>query len=145
MPMSTLIGSQAPPFELLCTRLAETGRDRVALDDYRGRWLVLVFYPRDFSLICPTELIGLSQRFDEFAAHECALLGISCDSVESHEHWISSPRARGGLGGLNFPLASDTRRHGRPKLWRVPGGARGRCARAVHHRSRWPDPVPGCP
>ena len=105
--MSTLIGNLAPAFDLPCTRFAEPARDRVALSDYRGRWLVLVFYPRDFSLICPTELIGLSQRFDEFAAHDCALLGISCDSVASHERWIATPRANGGLGGLNFPLASD--------------------------------------
>ena len=72
-----------------------------------GRWLVLVFYPRDFSLVCPTELIGLSQRFDEFAAQKCELLGVSCDSVESHERWIATPRSRGGLGGLSFPLGSD--------------------------------------
>ena len=77
------------------------------LADYRGRWLVLVFYPSDFSLVCPTELIGLSQRFDEFAEHGCDLLGISCDSVESHERWIATPMSRGGLGGLSFPLASD--------------------------------------
>jgi alkyl hydroperoxide reductase subunit AhpC len=105
--MSTLIGNPAPAFDLPCTRFTEPGRERVALGDYRGRWLVLVFYPRDFSLICPTELIGLSQRYDEFAAHDCALLGISCDSVVSHERWIATPRANGGLGGLNFPLASD--------------------------------------
>jgi alkyl hydroperoxide reductase subunit AhpC len=105
--MATLIGNLAPAFDLPCTRFAEPGQERVALSDYRGRWLVLVFYPRDFSLICPTELIGLSQRFDEFAAHDCALLGISCDSVASHERWIATPRANGGLGGLNFPLASD--------------------------------------
>src|SRR5262249_11176992 len=80
---------------------------RVSLADYRGRWLVLVFYPSDFSLVCPTELIGLSQRFDEFAAQNCDLLGISCDTVESHERWIATPTSRGGLGGLSFPLASD--------------------------------------
>src|SRR5262245_11514905 len=99
--MSTLIGNPAPAFDLPCTRFPDPARSRVALTDYRGRWLVLVFYPRDFSLVCPTELIGLSQRFDEFAGCGCELLGISCDSVESHERWIATPRARGGLGGLN--------------------------------------------
>ena len=105
--MSTLIGNPAPAFDLPCTRFPDPARSRVALSDYRGRWLVLVFYPRDFSLVCPTELIGLSQRFDEFAGCGCELLGISCDSVESHERWIATPRQRGGLGGLNFPLATD--------------------------------------
>ena len=103
----TLIGNLAPAFELPCTRFPEPARSRVRLADYGGRWLVLVFYPRDFSLVCPTELIGLSQRFDEFAAQNCELLGVSCDSVESHERWIATPRSRGGLGGLSFPLGSD--------------------------------------
>lgn len=105
--MSTLIGNPAPAFDLACTRLTDHGRDRVALPDYRGRWLILVFYPHDFSLVCPTELVGLSQRFEEFGDHGCELLGVSGDSVESHERWIATPRAQGGLGGLNFPLASD--------------------------------------
>jgi len=103
----TLIGNPAPAFELPCTRFSDPGRSRASLADYRGRWLVLVFYPRDFSLVCPTELIGLSQRFDEFAEQNCDLLGISCDSLESHERWIATPAKRGGLGGLSFPLASD--------------------------------------
>ena len=102
-----LIGNPAPAFDLPCTRFPDPSRTRVSLADYRGHWLVLVFYPRDFSLVCPTELIGLSQRFDEFAGMNCELLGVSCDSVESHERWIATPRSRGGLGGLAFPLASD--------------------------------------
>jgi alkyl hydroperoxide reductase subunit AhpC len=106
-PTTTLIGNPAPAFDLPCTRALDPARSRVSLADYRGRWLVLVFYPSDFSLVCPTELIGLSQRFDEFANQSCDLLGVSCDSVESHERWIATPTARGGLGGLSFPLASD--------------------------------------
>ena len=105
--MATLIGNPAPAFDLACTRFPDPARSRVSLADYGGRWLVLVFYPRDFSLVCPTELIGLSQRFDEFAAQNCELLGVSCDSVESHERWIATPQSRGGLGGLSFPLSSD--------------------------------------
>jgi eukaryotic-like serine/threonine-protein kinase len=107
LTLSTLISNPAPLFNLPCTRFPDPGRSRVDLADYAGRWLVLVFYPSDFSLVCPTELIGLSQRFDEFAEHGCDILGISCDSVESHERWIATPIARGGLGGLSFPLASD--------------------------------------
>ena len=64
--ISTLIGNPAPPFDLPCTRFPDPSRTRVTLESYRGRWLLLLFYPRDFSLICPTELIGLSQRFEEF-------------------------------------------------------------------------------
>ena len=104
---TTFVGNPAPAFDLPCTRNADPNRDRVALSQYKGRWLVLVFYPRDFSLVCPTELIGLSQRIEEFAARDCDLLAISCDPVELHERWLATPKAQGGLGGLNFPLASD--------------------------------------
>jgi len=105
--ISTLIGNPAPPFDLPCTRFPDPSLTRVTLEDYRGRWLLLMFYPRDFSLICPTELIGISQRFDEFDQQDCDVLGISCDPVALHERWIATPVSRGGLGGLNFPLASD--------------------------------------
>jgi alkyl hydroperoxide reductase subunit AhpC len=79
----------------------------VRLDDYGDRWLILVFYPRDFSLVCPTELTALSDRMEELNRRGCDILGISTDSIESHQQWIATPRARGGLGEIHFPLASD--------------------------------------
>src|SRR5262249_45959034 len=90
-----------------CTRGAGTAR-RVTLAEFRDRWLILVFYPRDFSLVCPTELTALNSRMEEFRSRGCNLLGISTDSIESHERWIARPRAVGGLGGIDFPLGSDT-------------------------------------
>jgi len=101
------MGSLAPEFDLPCTTTLESSSQRARLADYRGRWLTLVFYPRDFSLICPTELTALSARIDEFRRQGCDVLGVSSDSLESHQRWISTPKAQGGLGGLNFPLASD--------------------------------------
>jgi alkyl hydroperoxide reductase subunit AhpC len=68
---------------------------------------MLVFYPRDFSLVCPTELTALSARMEEFRRQECDILGISTDSIESHERWIATPPSRGGLGEIHFSLASD--------------------------------------
>ncbi|MDG3003830.1 protein kinase domain-containing protein [Paludisphaera mucosa] len=104
---TTFVGNPAPSFDLPCTRQPDPTRGRARLLDYKGRWLVLVFYPRDFSMVCPTELIGLSQRREEFAEHDCDLLAISCDPVELHERWLATPKTQGGLGGLSFPLASD--------------------------------------
>jgi alkyl hydroperoxide reductase subunit AhpC len=104
---TTLIGNPAPAFDLSCTRLPDPDRHRARLSDSSGRWLILVFYPRDFSMVCPTELIGLSQRHEELAELSCDLLAISCDPVDLHERWMATPKAQGGLGGLNFPLASD--------------------------------------
>jgi serine/threonine protein kinase len=68
---------------------------------------MLVFYPRDFSLVCPTELTALSARLEELQSRGCELLGVSTDSVETHQKWIATPRSQGGLGGLGFPLAAD--------------------------------------
>src|SRR5438874_975919 len=100
------VGSRAANFSLPCTQ-GTGSRRQVTLDDFRDRWLVLLFYPRDFTLICPTELTSLSRRRDEFSRRECDVVGISTDSVETHERWIGTPVAQGGLGGLDFPLASD--------------------------------------
>jgi alkyl hydroperoxide reductase subunit AhpC len=102
-----LIGSLAPPFELDCTAIPDSAPRTVSLADYQGRWLILIFYPRDFSMVCPTELASLSRRIGEFRENGCELLGISCDTVETHERWISTPQQLGGLEGLAFPLASD--------------------------------------
>jgi alkyl hydroperoxide reductase subunit AhpC/predicted Ser/Thr protein kinase len=100
------VGKRAPQFELPCTQGPGSTR-RVGLADYRDRWLMLVFYPRDFSLVCPTELTALSTRIEEFRRRGCDILGISTDTIEVHQRWIATPRAQGGLGEIHFPLASD--------------------------------------
>ena len=103
MENNAAVGSLAPEFDLPST--AAGGRSRSA--DYRGRWLVLIFYPRDFSLVCPTELTAIGARIEEFRRQGCEVLGISADTLESHQSWIATPRAQGGLSNLEFPLASD--------------------------------------
>jgi alkyl hydroperoxide reductase subunit AhpC/predicted Ser/Thr protein kinase len=102
-----MVGTRAPAFSLPCTAVPGFDRQRVALTDYLDRWLVLMFYPRDFSLVCPTELTALSVQIEEFRRRDCDVLGVSTDPVATHGRWIATPKAHGGLGGLNFPLASD--------------------------------------
>ncbi len=102
-----IVGKRAPEFDLACTMGSSSSRRRATSADYRDRWVALVFYPRDFSLVCPTELTALSTRIDEFRSHACDILAISTDTIESHERWIKTPRPQGGLGGIQFPLASD--------------------------------------
>ena len=104
---SPLVGSRAPQFALPQTGHANDGPSLATLDGFRDRWLVLFFYPRDFSLVCPTELSSLSRRIAEFAQRDCDILGVSTDSLETHERWIATPSNQGGLGGLNFHLATD--------------------------------------
>jgi alkyl hydroperoxide reductase subunit AhpC len=101
------VGRRAPDFDLPTTLGAGRERGRARLSDFDGRWLVLTFYPRDFSLVCPTELTALNSRLADFEDHHCSLLGISTDTLETHDRWIATPRAQGGLGALEFPLASD--------------------------------------
>ena len=93
------IGDQAPDF-----RLQGILRDRVAeysLTAYKGQWLVLFFYPADFTFICPTEVVGFSSLAQDFAAENCAILGVSVDTIASHRSWAEE------LGGLDYPLLSD--------------------------------------
>ena len=101
------VGSKAPDFEMLSTRNLQTLDQRVRMSDYRGKWLVMFFYPLDFTFVCPTEITAMSDRHQEFLELGAEVLGVSVDSVHSHRAWIRAPREQNGLGALNFPLASD--------------------------------------
>eukprot|EP00088_Acartia_fossae_P005237 TRINITY_DN12297_c0_g1_i1.p1 TRINITY_DN12297_c0_g1~~TRINITY_DN12297_c0_g1_i1.p1 ORF type:complete len:230 (+),score=33.84 TRINITY_DN12297_c0_g1_i1:46-735(+) len=79
----------------------------VSLSDYKGKYVVVYFYPLDFTFVCPTEIIAFSDRIKEFADINCEVLGVSTDSHFSHLAWINQSRKQGGLGGLNYPLVSD--------------------------------------
>ncbi|XP_059484987.1 peroxiredoxin-2-like [Neocloeon triangulifer] len=79
----------------------------IKLADYKGKYLVLFFYPLDFTFVCPTEIIAFSDRIKEFHALNTEVVGVSTDSHFSHLAWINSPRKDGGLGGLNYPLLAD--------------------------------------
>jgi len=101
------VGDTAPEFALTCVNVGGESPRPVRLSDYCGRWLMLIFYPRDFTFVCPTELTAFSARLPDFSQRECDLLGISVDSIELHQEWLSTSPADGGLGPLQFPLASD--------------------------------------
>lgn len=106
-PTGIIVGRRAPDFELACTSAPAHPARIARLEDYRDRWMVLMFYPQDFSLVCPTELSAMSDRYNEFAEHNAGVLAISTDSIESHERWIATGRAQGGLGPIRYPLVSD--------------------------------------
>jgi len=80
----------------------DTDVREVALAAYAGRWLVLFFYPRDFTRVCPTEVVEFSKRAPEFAAVGAELLGASVDDLETHRRWIAEK-----LGPIAFPLLAD--------------------------------------
>lgn len=104
------VGQKAPDFTMAVARPGDTAKtvgSKVSLSDYSGKWLVLFFYPLDFTFVCPTEITALSDRFDEFEETGAEVLGVSIDSVYSHMAWMNTPRDQHGLGELKFPLASD--------------------------------------
>lgn len=100
--MERIVGQKAPIFNMATA--TGDGKDfgRVSLEDYKGKWLVMFFYPLDFTFVCPTEITGYSKRYEEFKALGADVLGVSVDSEHSHKAWIN-----GDLGQLAFPLASD--------------------------------------
>jgi alkyl hydroperoxide reductase subunit AhpC len=79
----------------------------VSLEDYKGKNVVVFFYPLDFTFVCPTEIIAFSDRIAEFHKRNTEVIGISTDSKFSHLAWINTSRKEGGLGGLNYPLVAD--------------------------------------
>src|SRR3569833_993623 len=102
-----LVGSKAPNFTMISTIDLEKLSVPVSLEEYKGKWLVLFFYPLDFTFVCPTEIIALSERAQEFADLDAEILGVSVDSEHSHRAWIKTPREENGLGNLNYPQAAD--------------------------------------
>lgn len=94
------VGARAADFALKGVH-----RGRVAdysLKDYQGRWLVLFFYPADFTFICPTEVAGFSRVARDFRSEQAEILGVSVDPLETHRAWVEE------LGGVDYPLLSDT-------------------------------------
>jgi peroxiredoxin (alkyl hydroperoxide reductase subunit C) len=101
------VGQPAPPFDIRTTRNLETLEERVRLSDYRGQWLILFFYPADFTFVCPTEVRGFRDHYEQIRSLRADVLGVSTDSVYSHRAWIETPPENNGVGPLPFPLASD--------------------------------------
>jgi alkyl hydroperoxide reductase subunit AhpC len=81
--------------------------EEVKLSDYSGEYLVLLFYPFDFTFVCPTELISFSDSIPQFDEINTKILGISADSLHSHLAWVRTSRSAGGIGKLNYPLVAD--------------------------------------
>ena len=79
----------------------------ISLSDYRGKYVILFWYPKDFTFVCPTEIIAFSDRAKEFETLNCQLIAASTDTPEVHLAWCKTPRKRGGLGFMQIPLVAD--------------------------------------
>ncbi|XP_075488408.1 2-Cys peroxiredoxin BAS1, chloroplastic-like [Primulina tabacum] len=101
-----LVGNKAPDFE--AEAVFDQEFTKVKLSEYIGKkYVILFFYPLDFTFVCPTEIIAFSDRYNEFQKLNTEILGVSIDSVFSHLAWVQTDRKSGGLGDLQYPLVSD--------------------------------------
>ncbi|KAK4001919.1 peroxiredoxin-2 [Daphnia magna] len=98
---------QHPAPDFRATAVVDATFKEIGLADYKGKYLVLFFYPLDFTFVCPTEIIAFSDRIHDFKALNAEVVGVSTDSHFSHLAWINTSRKEGGLGGLNYPLLAD--------------------------------------
>jgi peroxiredoxin (alkyl hydroperoxide reductase subunit C) len=102
------VGQTAPDFS--ATAVYDQEFKSIKLSDYRGKYVVLFFYPLDFTFVCPTEITAFSDRYGEFKALNTEILGVSVDSEFSHLAWIQTDRKAGGLGDLSYPLVADLKK-----------------------------------
>lgn len=103
-----LVGKNAPQFN--AEAVVDDEIKKVSLSDYEGKNKILVFYPADFSFICPTELFAFQEKVEEFNKRNAVILAISVDQVYTHQKWLEIPRNQGGVQGISYPLISDVKK-----------------------------------
>jgi peroxiredoxin (alkyl hydroperoxide reductase subunit C) len=106
--MPQIVGRKAPEFALEGVLNGKFHTYR--LSDYKGKWVVLFFYPLDFTFVCPTEILAFSDRLGEFKKLGVEVLGASVDSKYSHLAWTEKPREEGGIKSLAYPLLEDLKK-----------------------------------
>jgi alkyl hydroperoxide reductase subunit AhpC len=107
--MAVLVTQKAPSFT--AEAVMEDGSfKQIKLEDYRGKYVLLFFYPLDFTFVCPTEIIAFSDRGQEFQKLGVQILGVSVDSAFSHLAWRNTARNVGGLGDVSYPLIADLKK-----------------------------------
>ena len=104
--MSTLVTKQAPDFTAQAV-LADNSFAELTLSSYRGKYVVLFFYPLDFTFVCPSEIIAFDKALEKFEAKNAQVLGVSVDSHFTHLAWKNTPPDRGGIGQVKYPLVAD--------------------------------------
>ena len=104
--MSALVAKPAPEFTAQAV-MPDGSFKEIKLSDYKGKYVILFFYPLDFTFVCPTEIIAFSEKMDEFKKRNTEVLGVSIDSHFSHLAWRNTDRKQGGLGEIQYPLVAD--------------------------------------
>lgn len=104
--MGVLVGKQAPDFKAKAVVGGKIVND-FSLMHYRGKNVVLFFYPLDFTYVCPTELHAFQEQLEEFEKRNAQVIGCSVDSAFSHAAWLDTPKSKGGIEGVDYPIIAD--------------------------------------
>ncbi len=105
--MSVLVGKPAPDFNEKAVINGKDVVDSFTLSQFKGKYVILFFYPLDFTFVCPTELHAFQEKLDIFQSKNVEILGCSVDSWFSHAAWLSTPKEKGGIEGVTYPIISD--------------------------------------
>ena len=104
--MSVLVTKPAPDFKATAV-MPNSNFEQITLSEFKGKYVVLFFYPLDFTFVCPTEIIAISEAVKDFEALNVQIIGVSTDSQFSHLAWRQTPRDKGGIGQIDYPLVAD--------------------------------------
>ncbi|MCI5226070.1 MAG: peroxiredoxin [Candidatus Electrothrix sp. AX2] len=105
--MCRLVTKQAPDFTATAVMGDGSFKEDFTLSDYQGKYVVLFFYPLDFTFVCPSEIIAFDRAFSRFQDKNCEVIGVSVDSQFSHWAWRNTPVHNGGIGEVQYPLVAD--------------------------------------
>ena len=107
--MAVLVGKKAPQFNAQAVVNGIEFVENFSLDQYLGKkHVILFFYPKDFTFVCPTELHAFQEKLAEFESRNVAVVGVSTDTEQSHYGWLQVPKDQGGIKGITYPLVADT-------------------------------------
>jgi peroxiredoxin (alkyl hydroperoxide reductase subunit C) len=102
----SIVGRKAPEFKAKAVVKDKIYED-FCLSDFIGKYVVFFFYPLDFTFVCPTELHAFQEKLKEFEKRNCQVIGCSVDSCFSHQAWLATPKSKGGIEGVSYPIVSD--------------------------------------
>lgn len=106
--MSVLVGKMAPKFS--ANAVIEGGKivNNFSLEQFKGKYVILFFYPKDFTFVCPTELFAFQEKLQEFKSRNVELIAVSTDTEQSHWGWLQMEKNHGGIKGVTYPIVADT-------------------------------------
>jgi len=106
--MGVLVGKKAPGFSAQAVINGGEIVNNFTLEQFKGKYVVLFFYPKDFTFVCPTELFAFQEKLEEFKSRNVEVVTVSTDTEQSHWGWLQMPKSAGGIQGVKYPLVADT-------------------------------------